>query len=54
MKVLYKNYKKPTTYQALPLPMPQLDDVDAIMWEIEAEYLADSEDALITWGQMDS
>ena len=47
-----------TTYQALPLPMPQIDDADAIMWEIEADYLAVSEDgretALITSAQMDS
>ena len=31
--------------------MPQLDDVEAIMWEIEADYLPDSDDALITWGK---
>ena len=47
-----------TTYQALPLPIPQPDDVDAIQWEIEAEYLAVSEDgretALITRRQIEN
>ena len=33
-----------TTYQALPLPMPQMNDVEAIHFEIESEYLAVSED----------
>ena len=46
-----------TTYQALPLPMPQVDDVEAIQWEIESEYLAVSEDgretALISRNQLD-
>ena len=47
-----------TTYQAQPLPMLQPDDVDAIQWEIEAEYLAVSEDgretALITRRHMEN
>ena len=46
-----------TTYQALPLPMPQVDDVEAVQWEIESEYLAVSEDgretALISRNQLD-
>ena len=46
-----------TTYQALPLPMPQLDDVEAVQWEIESEYLEVSEDSretsLISRNQLD-
>ena len=33
-----------TIYQAIPLPMPQIDEVDALQWDIQAEYLAVSED----------
>ena len=47
-----------TTYQAIPLPTPQPDDVDAIEWEKDAEYLAVSEDgretALITRRPMEN
>ena len=46
-----------TTYQALPFPIPQMDDVEAIQWEIESEYMAVSEDgrelALISRNQLD-
>ena len=46
-----------TTYQDLPFPMPQVDDVEAIQWEIESEYLAVSEEgretALIFKNQLD-
>ena len=47
-----------TTYQALSLPMPQEEDVEAIEWEIESEYLAVSKDgrktARITRNQLDT
>ena len=33
-----------TTYQAIPIPMPQNDEDIALLWDIEAEYLAVSED----------
>ena len=46
-----------TIYQAIPLPMPQIDDVDAIQWDIEADFLAVSEDgretALVTHRQLE-
>ena len=47
-----------TFYVALPLPMPQVDDIEAIQWEIVSEYLAVSEDgretALIFKNQLDT
>ena len=46
-----------TTYQAIPLPMPQVDDVEALQCEVESDFLAVSEDgretALISRAQMD-
>ena len=46
-----------TTYQAIPLPMPQVDDIEALQWEVESDFLAVSEDgretALISRAQMD-
>ena len=32
------------TYEAIPIPMPQLDDADAMIWSLEADFLAVSED----------
>ena len=47
-----------TTYQAIPLPVPQVDEVDALQWVIEADYLAVFEDgretAVITRRQMNN
>ena len=47
-----------TIYQAIPLPMPQIDEVDALQWDILAEYLAVSEDgretAQITHRQLEN
>ena len=33
-----------TTYQAIPLTLPQVYDVEALQWEVESDFLAVSED----------
>ena len=47
-----------TIFQAFLIPMPQLDEVEAIQWENEAQYLAVSENkqetTLVTQRQHDN
>ena len=47
-----------TIYQAIPLPMLQIDEVDVLQWDTQAEYLAVSEDgretAQITHRQLEN
>ena len=46
------------TYEANPIPMPQLDYSDAMIWSLEADFLAVSEDgretASVTRNELES
>ena len=43
--LLASRQKVLNTHEAIPIPMPQLDDSDVMIWSLEADFLAVYEDA---------